>query len=89
MNEIMTYVTMGGEVVGRLKEEKSDRLVIENPRVFAATPEGAGFVPGVCMSGKREVAECEILKTGLIMIVPTDENVAKNWQQQTTGLVLP
>lgn len=89
MNDVMTYVTMGGEIIGRLKEEKTDRLVIENPRVFAATAEGAAFVPGVCMTGEKEVDECEIFKTGLILISKTDPMVVKAWQQQTSGLLLP
>lgn len=89
MNDVMTYVTMGGEIIGRLKEELTDRLIIENPRVFAATAEGAAFVPGVCMTGEKEVAECEIMKTGLILISRTDPQIIKAWQQQTTGLVLP
>lgn len=89
MSNVYTYVTLAGEIVGRFKEEKEDRIIVGHPRVFAQTAQGAGFVPGVCLTGKKEPESVEILKTGLIMVVETAPELVKAWQQQTSGLILP
>lgn len=89
MSDVYSFVTLSGEIIGRLKEEKEDRVVVSHPRVFMQTQEGAGFLPGVCMTGKKEPETAEILKAGLIMVVESAPELAKAWQQQTSGLILP
>jgi len=89
MSDIMTFCTITGEIIGRLKEENDTSYVVENPRLFGQSEQGVGFVPGVCMTGKREPSEATLNKAMISCVVETDENIVKAWQQQTSGIVLP
>ena len=89
MNDVMTFVTMTGEIIGRLRDESPDAYTVENPRLFGQTEQGVGFVPGVCMTGKREPKTAVLNKAAVTCVVETDDQLIKAWQQQTTGLVLP
>ena len=55
--EVVTLVTMMGEIVGRLKEETDSGYALENPRLFVPGENNAGgFAPGLSMTGKQEPA---------------------------------
>ena len=89
MRDIKTFVTSLGEIIGTLEEEFADAYKIGNPRLFAQTAQGVGFMPGICMSGKKEPKEVTLSKTHVVTVVETDEALVKAWREQTSGLVLP
>jgi len=87
-NDVVTLVTAGGEMVGRLKEESDTGITLESPRAFVQTEQGVGFAPSVCLTGERTPAEITFNKAGVILMCNSSEEVSKMWLQATTGLVV-
>jgi hypothetical protein len=89
--EIVTVVTMMGEVVGRLKEETSKGYVLESPRLFvpAQGESSGGFAPGLCMTGAQNPEEGVINKDLTLTVILTHEGVAKGWTEAVSSIVLP
>ena len=89
--EVVTVVSMMGEVVGRLKEETTNGYVLESPRLFvpAQGENGGGFAPGLSMTGEQNTDEAVINKAVTMTVVKTHEGVAKGWIEATSGLVMP
>ena len=90
-NEVVTVITMMGEVVGRLKEETDSGYVLESPRLFVPAQEGSagGFAPGLSMTGDQHPNEANVNKHLVLTVVKTHEQVAKGWQEATSSIVLP
>jgi len=88
MNDVVTLVTAGGEMVGRLKEENDMGITLESPRAFVQTEKGVGFAPSVCLTGEREPTEVTFGRGSVILMCNTSEEVSKMWLQSTTGLVV-
>ena len=90
-NEVVTVITMMGEVVGRLKEETDSGYVLESPRLFVPAQEGSsgGFAPGLSMTGDQHPNEANVNKHLVLTVVKTHEHVAKGWQEATSSIVLP
>jgi len=88
MSDIVTLVTAGGEMVGRLKEDNDMGITLESPRAFVQTEKGVGFAPSVCLTGEREPKEITFNRSGVILMCNTSEEVSKMWLQATTGLVV-
>ena len=91
VGEIVTVVTMMGEVVGRLKEETSFGYVLESPRLFvpAQGESSGGFAPGLSMTGVQNPNEGTINKQVALTVCITHQQVADGWVQATSGLVMP
>ena len=91
VGEVVTVVTMMGEIVGRLKEETSFGYVLESPRLFvpAQAESSGGFAPGLCMTGTQNPNEAHINKDLTLTVCITHEQVAKGWQEATSSIVLP
>lgn len=87
-NDVFTFMTAVGEVIGRLKDETDNEYVVESPRLFAQTQEGVGFLPGVCMTGVKDPKEVRFRKESIVFMTNTDDMIAKSWVQQTSGIVL-
>ena len=87
-NPIVTLVTAGGEMVGRLYEEDEFMFTLENPRAFVQTKEGVGFAPGVCLTGIRNPDFVSFPKGNVVLMCKTNEEVEKIWIQSTTGIVV-
>lgn len=89
--EIVTIVTMMGEVVGRLKDETTDGYVVESPRLFvpAQGETSGGFAPGLSMTGVQNPDESTINKQVALTVTHTHEAVAKGWVEATSGIALP
>ena len=86
---VVTLVTMMGEVVGRLKEETSSGYVLESPRLFVPGEGNAGgFAPGLSMTGKQEPSEAIINKAVTLTVTQTHPDVEAGWVQATSGIVL-
>jgi hypothetical protein len=90
-NEVVTVITMMGEVVGRLKEETSSGYVLESPRLFvpAQAESSGGFAPGLSMTGEQNPNEATVNKDLVLTVVLTHDQVAKGWQEATSSIVLP
>ena len=91
VGEVVTVVTMMGEIVGRLKEETDSGYVLESPRLFVPAQEGSsgGFAPGLSMTGDQNPNSAHINKDLVMTVVVTHDQVAKGWQEATSSIVLP
>lgn len=90
MSEVVTVVTMMGEIIGRVKEETETSVTLESPRLFVPgqDAQGGGFAPGVSMTGAQDLKEATFNKSVVLTVVPCHEAVEKGWVEQTSGLVL-
>ena len=88
MNKVVTVVTPMGEVVGRVKEYSGESIVLENPRLFVQTQQGAGFAQGVSMTGEIDPKEVAFYFSNILCIVDTSSDAEKAWIQATSGIVL-
>lgn len=89
--EVVTLVSMMGEVVGRLKEETTDGYIIESPRLFVPSQgeSSGGFAPGVSMTGEQNPDQAHINKAVILTVCKTHEQVANGWIEATSGIVMP
>lgn len=76
----------GEEVVGRIGELTQDVVILTKPMTFIMGPQGLGMVP--YMFSAPQDAKIKIKESAIVAIVKTDENVNKQYIQQTTGLKL-
>jgi hypothetical protein len=87
--EVVTLVTMMGEVVGRLKEETTSGYVLDSPRLFVPGSEGkGGFAPGLSMTGKQDLNEAELNKSVVLCIIPSHPEIEAGWIEVTSGLIV-
>ena len=84
--DIVTVLTVAGEFVGKLNEEKNNSVVLDNPRMLVQNQQGMGFAYGVCISGEKDPKECEF--KGVVLVTPTNKDVSDAWIQATTGIAL-
>ena len=89
-NEIVTVISMMGEVVGRMKSESDTSVTLDSPRLFvpAQDAQGGGFAPGVSMTGEQELGEVTINKSVILAVVKTHESVASGWVSATSGIIV-
>ena len=87
--EVVTVLTMMGEVIGRLKEETSTGYVIESPRLFVPGEDNrGGFAPGLSMTGSQEPGQATINKAVTLTVLKTHSDVEAGWVQATSGIVI-
>ncbi len=86
--EVVTLVTVLGEIVGRLKESDFETVTLSDPRLFVQQDDGAGFAPGICMTGESKPDELVFRQNAILAIVPTHADLIKGWSQATSGIVL-
>ena len=89
--EVVTVVTMMGEIVGRLKDETTEGYLLESPRLFvpAQGESSGGFAPGLSMTGVQDTKEAVINKDLVLTVVETHDAVAKGWREATSGILTP
>ena len=88
MSEVVTLVTHLGEMIGRLKEETDSSVTLTDPRLFVQQEGGAGFAPGICMTGEMNPSEVTFYKSSIVAMLPTHPDLVKGWTQATSGIVL-
>ena len=76
----------GEEVVGRIGEPTQDVVTLTKPMTFIMGPQGLGMVP--YMFSAPQDAKIKIKDSAIVAIVKTDDQVNKQYLQQTTGLTL-
>ena len=88
-NEVVTLVTPVGEIVGRLSKVDDESLTLSNPRLFVhGGEEGAGFAPGVSMTGEPNPSSVTFVLQNVFSVVKTHADIERGWQQATSGIVL-
>ena len=87
--DVVTIVSMMGEVVGRLVEETDLTVTLADPRLFVPAREGSagGFAPGVCMTGQQNLDEVSINRTVVLCVVLSHPEIESGWREAVTGLV--
>jgi hypothetical protein len=88
IGEIVSTVTTVGELVGRLVEQDDSTVTIESPRAFMMGEGGAGFAPGISITGERDPKSIQINKSHVVFMTKTSDTVEKAWMQQTSGIVI-
>jgi hypothetical protein len=76
----------GEEVVGRIGEPTQDVVILTKPMTFIMGPQGLGMVP--YMFSAPLDAKIKIKDSAIVAIVKTDDQVNKQYLQQTTNLTL-
>ena len=90
IGNVVTVVTILGEIVGRCKEETDTSVTLESPRLFvpAQSDQSGGFAPGLCMTGKVNLDEAVLNKAVFLTIVPSHDEIEKGWLSATSGIVI-
>lgn len=87
--EIITIKLMSGEeVVARLEEDKEEVLKIAKPRAVVNIPQkGIGLGPFVFTVS--QTATVEIFKKNVVCYAETEDGMARQYTEGTSGLTLP
>lgn len=85
---VVTVVTVIGEIVGRLESfDSSGRVTLNDPRMFVQVDaERAGFMPGIATTGEVNISSITI--KDYVTVMPSNDQSAKAWMQQTSGIIL-
>lgn len=88
-NEIVTIVAAtGAEYVGKYKSESPEYFLIGDPHIVSPDGNNLGFMPTVAMTGTPEISEVKFQKTGVILVVPTADAVAKEYLKSCSGIIV-
>jgi len=78
----------GEEVIARLEEDQEEKLVVAKPRAIVNIPnKGIGLGPFVFTIPQN--ASIEIYKKNVVCYTETEDGMARQYTQGTTGLTLP
>ena len=90
VGNVVTVVTILGEIVGRCKAENDVSLTLESPRLFVPAQGDAsgGFAPGLCMTGKVNLDEAVLNKSVLLTVVPSHQQIESGWREATSGVIV-
>lgn len=84
---ISVKLTTGEEVIGKLSEDVNEKLVLDRPVVLTAAPQGMALVPYL-MTADPENQVIHFSKNHVIATSRTQDNLAKQYTQQTTGIAI-
>ena len=89
-DDIVTVVFVNGaEVIGKFVEQLDQVVVINKPRMVQITQEGMAMVPGICMTGEEPKGNFQFSKNNVLFIINTVEQLANQYQQMTSSIVIP
>jgi hypothetical protein len=89
-DDVVTIVLINGaEIVGRFVVDNGKTVVLNKPRMIQASEQGIGLVPGICMTGEEPSGDFEFNKSGVLFIINTVEQLANQYGQMTSGLIMP
>ena len=89
VGDVVTVVSMLGEVIGKLTKETKDFVELGDPRLFVPGENGSGgFSPGLCMTGQTKLSEAQFNKAVVLTVVPAHESIANGWREATSGIIL-
>jgi len=88
-NDVVTVVAVtGAEYVGKYENEDSNAVYIKDPHIVTPDGNNLGFMPTVAMTGAPGISQVKFYKSGIITVVPTADEVVKQYVQSTSGIVL-
>lgn len=88
-NDVVTIVaTTGAEYVGKLLNMSDDSVVLADPHIVTPDGQKLGFMPTVAMTGQPRIGKVTFNKSGIILVVPTAEEVAKEYIRASSGILL-
>ena len=90
--DVVTLVSMLGEMIGEFVDEGSDTVTLKAPRVFVPTQGGqsGGFAPGLSMTGAQDMSgEVVFNKAVILCVVPSHDVIEKGYREAVSGIVLP
>jgi len=79
-------LTSGEEMIGRLVEEKSDKVIIEKPRMITMMEQGLGLGPFMFSVGVDQKAVINMHT--VTCITKTHVDFSKQYTEGTTGIKL-
>ncbi len=86
-NDVISLKMISGEeIIGRYTEETDDTITLTKPLAFMMGPKGAGLAP-MLFSAANET-KVRLTKSAVVCMVKTDDDFAKQYIEQTTGLTL-
>jgi hypothetical protein len=88
MNDTVTIKTAAGgdEIVCRFVEEDNTTITITKPMALMSTPEGIGLGPYTFTVDPK--SNIKINKSAVVFCHKTEDNMAKQYVQSTTGIAL-
>lgn len=89
MNEgdVVTAMTMAGEIVGKLVSlSENGTVVLNDPRTLINNEQGVGFAKGLCMTGDLDPTQAVI--SNCIFVMKTGDEFEKAYRQSISGLIL-
>ena len=86
-NNVVTAVTSVGEIVGRLVEEDETHVKLANPRAVLFQDNGYGLAMNCCGTGEHRPESIILSKNNIIIFQKTHDEIAKGWQQATSGII--
>lgn len=88
LQDVVTIKVVGGdEVIGRLQDEHTDQFVeMSRPMLVMMGQQGFGLIPYVLTAGPD--AKIKIDRQHIITIAKTLEQVGKEYQKQTSSIVV-
>jgi hypothetical protein len=89
-NNVVTVISMMGEIVGRIEDETDTTVTLASPRLFVPGQDasGGGFAPGVSMTGAQDLKTATINKSVILTIIPAHESIVKGWVEYTSGIIV-
>ncbi len=82
---VTVKLNSGEELVARFESEDDDSLNISKVRTVAHGQQGLGIIPWMMTS---QTATISINKSTVVAYTPTDEEIAKSYQENTTDIKL-
>lgn len=82
---ITVKLNSGEELVARFETEDDDSLNISKVRTVAHGQQGLGIIPWMMTS---QTATISINKSTVVAYTPTDDEIAKSYQENTTDIKL-
>ena len=86
--DVVSVVNMAGEYVGRIKEESSNKLILENPRMVVNGDQGMGFARGICVTGQESPTEVAFYTAGIVFVPPVNADIEKAYIAATSGIII-
>ena len=89
-NTVISILFINGmELVGRFVSETTEDLVVYKPRMAQMSQQGVGLIPSITSTGKEIDGEFTFSKNSIMYYTESVDEMAKGWQQQTSGLITP
>ncbi len=89
-NTVISILFINGmEHVGRFVSETKEDLVVYKPRMAQMSQQGVGLIPSITATGKEIDGEFTFSKNSIMYYTESVDEMAKGWQQQTSGLITP